>query len=454
MAKSKKRKVKKQPARPVKIKPANYIKKHARKLPIHECLIRDDWKETGFSPMVISRQRANGNFVAATYIVDLTCLGVKDTSFIYDIDTYSYQENIKGMETGMGLKFIKIEANLAQNIIYGAVEFAEDCGFQPHKDFTNITEYLLDPVDSIDYLEVHFGDEEGKPSFFAGPYDDAEKVIATLRKNVGEGNFNFTSSIPQAVDYDYDSTNPLMSKQQILETYLPNDKVNEKMANFESENHKAAYIPQIICMGLIIEEIEGQLHLLEDAYENQEDFLDNVLEKVANSFAASQGITINEIEKEVLDELDNLVIFLTEKLIEFGSTDFLFEKSYIPIPREVSSEALAKMTEEELDAHQAHRLFYMTQIEKYYHTISEYAYYFLSVNHQETDFKKEENRKEAIQQFIADAQKQNKDALSETQKKDYTDTVTNVINLYFLEKEASKEKEFKTTLENNIKNVP
>lgn len=438
MAKSKKRKNKKQPQRQVKIKPESYIRKHARKLPIHECLIRDDWKEAGFTPIVVSRKRTNGNMVAATYIVDLTCLGVKDTSFIYDIDAYSYKENVENMGKGMMVNFIKIEPALAHNIIYGAVEFAEDCGFQPHKDFTNITEYLLAPVESIDYIDVHFGGEDGKPSFFAGPYDDAEKIIATLRKNVGEGNFNFTASLQQTIDYDYDSSNPLMSKQEILDTYLPDGKVNEKMANFELESHKAAYIPQIICAGLILEEIEGQFHLLQSAFEEEETFLDNVLEKVANSYATSQGIAINEIDKDVLNELDNLIIFLTEKLIEFNSTDFLFEKSYTPIPIVKSDEELKQMTEEELDAHQAHRLFYMTNQERYYHTISEYAYYFLSVQHEETDFQKEENQIAALQEFLADAQKENKEPISEETLKDYEEGFNAVIKLYFLEKQEKK----------------
>jgi len=324
MAKSKKRKVKKKSVQQVKIKPANYIRKHARKLPIYECLIQDNWKDTSFTPMVVSRKRANGNLVAATYIVDLTCLGVKETSFIYDIDPYSYQENIKGMEQGMNVTFIKIAANLAHNIIYGAVEFAEDCGIEPHKDFTNITEYILDPVESVDYMEVHFGDEDGKPYYFAGPYDDSKKIIATLRKTVGEGNFNYTMPLGSSMDNNFIGDEPFMSKQEILDTFLPDEKVNEKMKNFEVESHKAAYIPQIICTGMILEEVEGQLHLLEEAYyEEQDNYLSNVLKKLASSYAASQKVAVGEIEEEVLDELDNLIIFLTEKLIEFGSTDFL-----------------------------------------------------------------------------------------------------------------------------------
>ena len=430
MAKSKKRKKKKEVKQAVRIKPENYIRKHARKLPIHECLIQDNWEETKFTPVIISRKKTNGDIIAATYIVDMQCLGVKDSFFGYDLSPMNYQNTVKEMGRGMEVNFIPIDPTLVHNIIYGAVEFAEDCGFEPHKTFTSTTEYLLDPVESIDYVAVAFGDAEGKPFFFAGPYDDSSKIMATLTKTVGAGNFNYTIEVARPDDYpDYDSTNPKMSKQAILETHLSNDKVNEKMSNFELESHKAAYIPQIICAGLILEEVEGQIDSLKDVFEN-EDFLVNVLEKLANSYATSQGIKITEIEEDILNELDNLVIFLTEKLIEFGSTDFLFEKTYIPIPRDISSEELKEMTEEELDAHQAHRAFYMTSTEKYYHIISEYAYYYISVEHKEADFKEVAVQQSIIDQFIAQAKEERE--LDEKTEKDYRDGCQAIINNFFL----------------------
>lgn len=405
MAKSKNRKKKKQIVQRIRIKPANYIRKYARKLPVHECLIRDDWKETKFSPVIISRRKANGNIIAATYIVDMQCLGVKDTFFGFDLSPLSYRETVEEMGRAMGINFIPIESTLAYNIIYGAVEFAEDCGFDPHKDFTNTTEYLLDNVESVEYMEIAFGDEEGKPFFFAGPNDDSEKIMATLLKTVGEGNFNYTVEVSNPNDYlDYDDANPFMTREEIRDTYLPDEKVNEKIKNFELESHQAAYLPQIICAGYILEEVEGQIHLLEEAIEN-EHFLINVLEKLANSYATSQNIPINEIEEEVLNELDNLTIFLTEKLIEFGSTDFLFEKDYTPIPRNVTKEELAQMTEEELDAHREHTEFYMTKNQLYHHIINEFAYYYISVNHKEANFHDETEKQSIIDQFITYAKK-------------------------------------------------
>ncbi len=437
MAKSKNRKKKKKINQQVKIKPANYIRKHARKLPIHECLIREDWEASKFSPVVISRQKSNGDIIMASYIVDMKCLGVKNTFFGYDFSTIRYRETIKEMEYSMDINFVPIESTLAHNIIYGAVEFAEDCGFEPHKDFTSTTEYLLDKVESIEYLEVAFGDDEGKPYFIAGPHDDSEKIMATLNKTVGAGNFHYIAEVAAPDGYmDYEDTNPLMTKQEILDTYLPNEKVDAKMRNFELESHKAAFIPQIICAGLILEEVEGQIHLLEDAYE-QEGFLESVLEKLANSFAASQGIAVNDIEEEILNELDNLVIFLTEKLVEFGSTDFLFEKAYTPIPKEVTNEEIKQMTEEELDAHQEHRLFYMTQMEKYFHILNEYAYYYISVEHKDANFKDVAVQQSIIDQFITQAKSEHEiDAQIE---KDYRESCQKVIDTFFLNPDAAKQ---------------
>jgi hypothetical protein len=77
------------------------------------------------------------------------------------------------------------------NLIYAAVDFAEENGFKPHKDF-KLAEYVLDPDlidDGID--EIELGGKDGKPLFICGPFDNAERIIATLNKNVGEGNYNF-----------------------------------------------------------------------------------------------------------------------------------------------------------------------------------------------------------------------------------------------------------------------
>jgi hypothetical protein len=173
----------------VPINPKKYIREHARKLPIYQCLIRDDWETELFSPVIITRQKPNGNFIFCSYVVDLQCLGVKDVNFDHNMGKYDYDDMLAHYSMSMGLRLVEIDPRLCFNIIYAAVEFAEDCGFQPHKDFA-VGKYLLDDVDEIEYMEIPVG-KDGKPFFVAGPYDNSARIFATLKRTVGEGNFDY-----------------------------------------------------------------------------------------------------------------------------------------------------------------------------------------------------------------------------------------------------------------------
>lgn len=175
------------------MKPENYIRKHARKSPVYECLIDEQWRQTQFTPVIVSRQKASGRLIVGVYVVDMQCLGLKNTSYYHDMEVFEYQEFVQRMANGMDRHFVPIEPNLCFNIVYGAVEFAEDCGFPPHKDFF-VTEYILDDVESVEYMEVPLG-KDGKPFYFAGPYDNSRKILETLTKNVGHGNFNYVADI-------------------------------------------------------------------------------------------------------------------------------------------------------------------------------------------------------------------------------------------------------------------
>jgi hypothetical protein len=193
MAKRKKGRKKKASQPIVKLNPESYIRKRARNLPVYECLIDENWRETQFTPVIVSRQKASGRLVVGTYVVDMQCLGIKNSGYYHDMARFEYEEFVQRMAEGMNQHFVKIDPTLCFNIIYGSVEFAEDCGFQPHKDF-GVSEYILDDVDTVEYMEVPLG-KDGKPFYFAGPYDDSEKIMAILRKNVGEGNFHYLTEI-------------------------------------------------------------------------------------------------------------------------------------------------------------------------------------------------------------------------------------------------------------------
>ena len=176
------------------LSPENYIRTKARALPIHECLVNPEWKEGGFANIMIARSHTNGNITLCIYLIDLYCLGVKDSHYMFNISRYEYLDIIHRSQT---IEPIPISYSLAHNIIYAGLEYAEEFGFKPHKDFTSITRFMLEEdTEDIELIDIECG-RDGKPFYVSGPFDDELKinaVIKQLEKTAGVGNFDYTIS--------------------------------------------------------------------------------------------------------------------------------------------------------------------------------------------------------------------------------------------------------------------
>lgn len=168
-------------------KPENFIKSRARALQLGKCYISEQWDETGIANILVSRKHTNGNFTLGIYLVDLKCLGIKDTTFKFNVSEEElayYADFVGGIE---------IEYNKVHNIIYGAEAFADSCGFKGHKDWV-ITQFILEEDDdSIPLIDIGFG-EGGIPAYYVGPNDSPAKInqiLATLDNTVGRENYLF-----------------------------------------------------------------------------------------------------------------------------------------------------------------------------------------------------------------------------------------------------------------------
>lgn len=165
--------------------PENYIRTRARLLPIGKCYINEGWAESGFASIVVSRNHINGNFTFAVYLVDLYCLGVKDTFYDFNVNI-EFTELLNKLKKEQNIE--EIDYTLAHNIIYGGVEYAEDIGFKPHKDF-EISRYVLEEDDEhIELIDIQFG-LDGKPAIVIGKEKHPANIIATLERTVGKGNY-------------------------------------------------------------------------------------------------------------------------------------------------------------------------------------------------------------------------------------------------------------------------
>lgn len=175
------------------LSPENYIRQRARNLPIYKCYINEGWSQDGLSHITIARKHINDNITFCIYLVDLKCLGVKDTYYRFNIPEEEFYDFMA--QAGRGFKVVEADYVLVHNIIHAGWEFAEGIGFEPHKDFLSVTQHMLEEdTDDIPIMDIHCGDEDGKPLFIQGPLEsnaEADRIVKELRKNVGEKNFNY-----------------------------------------------------------------------------------------------------------------------------------------------------------------------------------------------------------------------------------------------------------------------
>ena len=184
--------------------PQKYITSgRARLLPIHECFINSDWKTAGICSIIVTRIHGTGKFTCGIYLVDIFCLGLKNTSLIFNKDTFDYQTLFNSIADSHDGAMMPIDYVLAHNIIYGAIGYAEDLGFKPEKDWA-LTQFILEEdTEDIELIEVEFG-QDGKPLYIAGPYDNVIAIQNKLNKNVGAGNYHFVSLLMEGMFSDDD----------------------------------------------------------------------------------------------------------------------------------------------------------------------------------------------------------------------------------------------------------
>jgi hypothetical protein len=189
--------------RSIKILGPRYYLQHAREYPFLGCWVMKDWHEEGITPVVIARQQESDKVIFAVCLVDLYCLGIKDAYANADISLRKFQSELPKMCSGAPES---CSPELAHEIIYGGLEYAERYGFKPHPDFTKqFCDQVLDPPETHPRTnKVAFG-KDGKPFFISGPYDDERKkrsVFETLMRTAGEGNFDYIVGInpPDFID--------------------------------------------------------------------------------------------------------------------------------------------------------------------------------------------------------------------------------------------------------------
>jgi len=181
------------------LSPKKYIQTRARTLPIYKCYVNKDWVENNMANVFVMRRHVNGHLTVGVYLVDLLCLGIKDTFFMFNEDEDEVMDQVDPR------LFMEIGYLLAHNIVFAGHDFAMDFDIHPVKEFS-ITRFILEEdTDAIPLIEIQTGDLTGKPHLMVdtlGQYSDA---LAKLKKHAGEGGYHYTVRMGFGED-DFDRT--------------------------------------------------------------------------------------------------------------------------------------------------------------------------------------------------------------------------------------------------------
>lgn len=168
-----------------------YIQTRARKLPVNRCIVNQDWQTAGMAAVIVIRKHNNGNLTWASYLVDLLCLGIKNTNYEFNMLPIDFADFLES--NPHDTKLIDIDYVLAHNIIYAGHDFAMEYGINPHPDFTNITRFLLEEDnETIETMDIPVGDERGLPHLMVSRPGEYAEALHKLKQNAGEGNYYYT----------------------------------------------------------------------------------------------------------------------------------------------------------------------------------------------------------------------------------------------------------------------
>ncbi|MEU6719941.1 helix-turn-helix domain-containing protein [Nonomuraea sp. NPDC046802] len=149
----------------------------------------DEAPESGADGIVcvlVARRHNWDRMSVSGYLVDAYCLGAKNAigpDVLDDRELVRFRDFFFGEYAG----WQEVPIELARHLVFGSVDYARGLGFEPHDDFAPAAEVLGKWEGES---AITFG-REGKPYYVQGPDDDAAKVLRTLRRTLGDDEFDY-----------------------------------------------------------------------------------------------------------------------------------------------------------------------------------------------------------------------------------------------------------------------
>lgn len=155
--------------------------------PIHECYVSSDWQISGLAQIIVIRQLPNGKYLLGVYLVDVFCLGLKDTFIRTHLNEGMVDEILNQMPCGLD----EVSYEDVRSIVLGAIDYAKNLGFEPDREWKRSGLIIESNRDFVH--KFTFG-KDGKPLFIQGPHDNKNKIMEKLLPLIKESKANFMTA--------------------------------------------------------------------------------------------------------------------------------------------------------------------------------------------------------------------------------------------------------------------
>ena len=176
----------------------------AENWPLRECLITSEWRDTKqITQLLIVRENARGHMAVGVLLIDLACLGIKN-GYLDGFGSYnSFEFGLLG-HISANQEMVSCTLDLAAKIVQVATDYARGLGFEPHRDAKPALRLLAGAQPERILETIPTGGPNGKPFYINGPDDNPEKIVRTLERTVGVGNFETLVGFPGDHGFDDD----------------------------------------------------------------------------------------------------------------------------------------------------------------------------------------------------------------------------------------------------------
>lgn len=157
--------------------------RRADKWPPVEAYIGSGVWTAGIGTLVLARKAAEGELVYGVYLVDVYCLGVKNTFWMTG-SPGQFRELLQKVEISETL--LPISPACLVKVVEGGVAYAKALGFPPHPDYRHAA-LLFKGIEPSACAEEYSYGKDGKPFYCRGPNETIPQAKAIAQRVIAAG---------------------------------------------------------------------------------------------------------------------------------------------------------------------------------------------------------------------------------------------------------------------------